>query len=95
MKIVWLDDAINDLKALHSYIARENPSAANRVAKRILKSADLLLNQPGMGRKGRVLGTRELIISGTPFLIPYRVKNQKIEILRVFHCAMQWDEVIY
>lgn len=92
MIITWLDDAINDLQALHQYITRENSSAANKVAKRILKAVDLLSDQSGMGRKGRVLATRELIIPGTPFIIPYRVKNQRIEILRVFHCAMQWPE---
>jgi toxin ParE1/3/4 len=92
MMIAWLDDAINDLQALHQYITKENPAAATKVAKRILKTVDLLSNQSGMGRKGRVLETRELIIPGTPFIIPYRVKNQRIEILRVFHCAMQWPE---
>lgn len=94
MMIVWLEDAVGDLKSLHQYITLENPSAANRIAKRILNIVNQLVNQPAIGRFGRVHNTRELIVSGTPFIIPYRVKKNKIEILRVFHSAMQWPEEI-
>jgi toxin ParE1/3/4 len=90
MIIKWLDDAINDLQALRQYIAKDKPPAANRVAKQILKAVDLLSDQPAMGRPGRVLGTRELIISSVPYIVPYRVKNSSIEILRVLHVAMEW-----
>lgn len=92
MIIKWLDDAIYDLIALRQYIAQDKPTAANRVAKRILKSVDLLSDQPGMGRRGRLLGTKELVIPTTPYIIPYRVKNNIIEILRVLHVAMEWPE---
>ena len=92
MIIKWLDDAIYDLQALRLYIAQDKPSAANRVAKRILSAVTLLLAQPGMGRSGRVVGTRELIVSNLPYIIPYRVRNNSIEILRVLHVAMQWPE---
>lgn len=94
MMIVWLEDAIQDLHSLRQYIALENPSAANRVAERILSLVNLLADQPSMGRPGRVHNTRELIINSTPFIIPYRVKNKRVEILRVFHSAMQWPEEI-
>lgn len=94
MKIWWLDDAIQDLRSLHQYITLENPRAANRIAKLILSTVDLLIEQPSMGRPGRVHNTRELIITDTPFIIPYRVKKKNIEILRVFHSAIQWPEEI-
>ena len=90
--IKWLDDALYDLQALRQYIAKDKPSAANRVAKRILSAVNLLAEQSSMGRPGRVPGTRELIVSSTPYLIPYRVKNSCIEILRVLHVAMQWPD---
>lgn len=90
MQVKWLDDAIDDLQFLRDYIAAENPTAANNVAKRILKAITLLSEHPNIGRQGRVLHTRELIISNTPFIIPYHVKNNRIEVLRVLHCAMQW-----
>lgn len=92
MKIKWLEDATHDLQSLRRYIAEDNPSAANRVAKTILKTVNLLSDQPGMGRPGRVHNTRELIISNTPYIIPYRVKDNVIEILRVYHAALQWPD---
>ncbi len=92
MMIKWLDDAIYDLQALRQYVAQDKPTAANRVAKRILSTVNLLPEQPSMGRPGRVPGTRELIVSSMPYIIPYRVKNNSIEILRVLHVAMQWPE---
>lgn len=92
MMIRWLDDAIHDLQSAHQYISLENPAAANRIAKRILQAINLLLKQPAMGRQGRVHNTRELITPGTPFIVPYRVENKNIEILRVLHSSMQWPE---
>lgn len=94
MIIRWLDDAVNDLQSLRLYIAQDNAVAAGRVVRKILRSIELLSEQPGIGRPGRVGNTRELIISGTPYIVPYRVRNNIIEILRVFHCAMQWPENI-
>jgi toxin ParE1/3/4 len=94
MIIKWLDDAIYDLQALRQYIAQDKPSAANRLAKRILNAVNLLPNQPSLGRPGRVLGTRELIVSSTPYIVPYRIKNNFIEILRVLHVAMEWPNEI-
>ncbi len=94
MIIKWLDDAVYDLQALRQYIAQDKPSAANRIAKQILKTVNLLSDQPNIGRPGRVLGTRELVVSSTPYIVPYRVKNNAVEILRVLHAAMEWPEKI-
>ncbi|EKD75148.1 MAG: addiction module toxin, RelE/StbE family [uncultured bacterium] len=90
MIIKWLDDAIYDLRSSRPYIAQDKPSAANHVAKRILHSVNLLLAHSGIGKPGRVPGTRELVVSNTPYIIPYRVRKNSIEILRVLHAAMQW-----
>jgi toxin ParE1/3/4 len=92
MIIKWLDEAVHDLRQLRYYIANDNPSAAKSVAKRILEVVSLLAEQPGIGRPGRVPHTRELVITGTPFIIPYQVKGNAIEILRIFHGAMQWPD---
>lgn len=92
MKIRWLEDALFDLRSLRSYIAQDNPTAANRIATTILKAVNLLTEQPGMSRPGRVHNTRELIITNTPYIVPYRVNNNIIEILRVYHAALQWPE---
>ena len=90
--IRWLDDAVNDLQSLRLYISQDSATAARKVVKKILHAIDILSKQPGMGRPGRIINTRELIVSGTPYIVPYRVRHNAIEILRVFHCAMRWPE---
>ncbi len=90
MTLVWLRRAVHDLEALRAYIAQENPTAAEPVGVRIERTVSLSATQPGMGRPGRIPGTRELVVSGTPYIIPYRVRGQTIEILRVFHTARKW-----
>lgn len=90
--IKWLEDAIYDLQSLRSYIAQDNITEAKRIAEKIIRKVKLLSEQPGMGRQGRVPYTRELVISDTPYIVSYRVKNSRIEILRVLHSAMQWPE---
>lgn len=57
---------------------------------KIMTAVDLLSSYPSMGRAGRVSGTRELIIPDTPFIVPYRIKNACVEVLRVFHTSQKW-----
>ena len=90
MKIRWLEDAVYDLQALRNYISVENPKAAAQVAKKILDGIHIMSEQPEIGRPGRVFNTRELVITKTPYIIPYRVKDSIIEIIRVLHSARQW-----
>ncbi|OJX11592.1 MAG: toxin Y4kP [Caedibacter sp. 37-49] len=92
MQIRWLENAVVDLQKLRAYIQKENPKAANTIAKRIYEAIDLLSSHPGMGRAGRVPYSRELIISGSNYIISYRVKAERIEILRVLHASMPWPE---
>lgn len=94
MKIRWLKLAARDLEQVEAYIARENPAAAVRVVLRIIEAVELLAEQPGIGRPGRIEGTRELLINGTPFLVPYRQKNGYIEILRVYHHSRCWPDTL-
>ena len=90
MPIRWLRDAVLDLIELRQYIAQDNPHAAQDMARRIIVSVQQLRDSPSMGRIGRVEGTRELVISGLPYIIPYRVKNKVVEIPRVLHGAKKW-----
>jgi len=80
MNILWSPQAIEDLSSLRAYIAQEPPSAARAVA---LHISQLLPDNPQMGRPGRVPGTRELVIPKTPFIVPYRLQRNVIQILRV------------
>ena len=92
MKVRWLDEAVTDLKALRTHIAHDNPSAAAEVAQRIREAVRILADYPAAGRPGRVPHTREFIISGTPYILPYRVRADAVEILRVLHAAQQWPD---
>jgi toxin ParE1/3/4 len=92
VKIVWSRRAIRHLVAVRDYIARDNPQNAATVAARIVKSVDLLATQPHMGRPGRVLGTRELVVPDTPYVIPYRVRGESLELIAVFHGRQQWPQ---
>ena len=93
MKIVWSPQAIDDLSALRAFIAREDPAAAKRIALAIIKHVDeILAPHPGIGRAGRIPGTRELVVPGTPFLVPYRVTGDSLIVLGVYHGRRRWPE---
>lgn len=92
MRVRWLRAALANLEAEADYIAEDNPAAAGRVVQKILRAVDLLGKNPAMGRAGRVAGTRELVVAETPYVIPYRVRRDAVEILRVFHAARKWPE---
>ena len=94
MSPIWSPEAIADLEALRDYIAQDDPAAAQRVALHIVRNVETLLpNSPEMGRPGRVPGTRELVIPKTPYIVPYRLVGNTIQVLRVFHSARRWPEV--
>lgn len=85
--VVWLRKALLNLEEEAAYIAPDNPQAAQQVVARIVRAVELLRHQPGLGRPGRVPGTRELPVADTRYLIPYRVRARRIEILRIFHTS--------
>ncbi len=58
----------------------------------IQKSVQLLAEQPGIGRPGRVAGTREMVVSGLPYVIPYFEQDGSVIILRIMHASMKWPE---
>ena len=74
------------------FISQDNPQAAKRTVRRIRDAARLLSDQPNAGRPGRVHGTRELVIADTPFILPYRVVKNTVQILRVLHGVRKWPE---
>jgi toxin ParE1/3/4 len=93
MKIKWVRLALTDLDEAAAFISQDNPQAAKRTVKRIRDAAARLLSdQPDAGRPGRVHGTRELVIADTPFILPYRVVQNTVQIFRVLHGARRWPE---
>ncbi|HEV2696774.1 MAG TPA: type II toxin-antitoxin system RelE/ParE family toxin [Terriglobales bacterium] len=87
MLVRWLEFALENLNAEAEYIARDNPAAAARTVQHIFGAIKQLEQFPAIGRPGRVPGTRELVVAGTPYIIPYRVRQRYLETLRVFHGA--------
>jgi toxin ParE1/3/4 len=92
MRVRWTRRALRALDSIANYIAQDRPMAAGRMVERIRDSVDQLTQFPSLGRTGRVPGTRELIIGGTPFIVPYRVREDAIEIIAVFHAAQRWPD---
>jgi len=87
MRVEWLRKALRNLDEEAAYIADDDASAARRVVERVLDAVSQLVEQPGLGRPGRVPGTRELIVPGTRYVVPYRVRGDVVQILRVFHTS--------
>ena len=87
VKVKWLGTAIRNLDAAIECIAREDPGIANEMYAHIRKHVAVLAKHPEMGGPGRVFGTRELVIEKYPYIIPYRVRENEVQILRVFHTS--------
>jgi plasmid stabilization system protein ParE len=60
------------------------------MAEKIVQAANVLIAHPFFGRAGRVSGTRERVIPGTPFIIIYRAGRRLIAIERVIHGSQNW-----
>lgn len=92
MKVVWTSLAIGDLEAIRQYIEFDEPRAAVRVALRILRSVGQLTSTPFIGRPGRVINTRELVLVDVPYIVAYRVTAGVVEVLRVLHTSRRWPK---
>jgi toxin ParE1/3/4 len=90
LTIFWLPRALADRDAQIDFIAKDSSKAAIEQGDRIEEQVEVLGSYPAIGRKGRVAGTRELVVSRTPFIVVYRIRLERIEILRVLHGAQMW-----
>ena len=93
MRVKWTRKALVNLENAVEFIAADKPTAAADVALKIWNAAKMLAGQPGMGRPGRVPGTRELVIPGLSYILPYVEKEGAVFILRVMHTSMKWPEI--
>ncbi|MET0208962.1 MAG: type II toxin-antitoxin system RelE/ParE family toxin [Burkholderiaceae bacterium] len=87
MRVRWLAVALRNLDDEASYIAQDDPATAQRIVMRVFEAVARLRDQPMLGRPGRIDGTRELLVSRTRYVVPYRVRDETIEVLRVFHTS--------
>jgi addiction module RelE/StbE family toxin len=92
MRIRWSFEALSDLESIRAYIAQERPAAARKIALRIREAAMRLERFPLSGRRGRVAGTRELIVPGTSYICAYTVQSDEVRIAAVLHGKRLWPE---
>jgi len=90
LRVKWLRQALLDLDEIEKYVTEDSPAIAVKVVVKIITAVTLLKEQQGIGRAGRVPGTKELLISGLPYIVPYRVKDDTVQILRVYHTSRKW-----
>lgn len=93
MEVRWLRAALANLDAEAGYVARDNAAVAARLMERIYEAVEQLKQYPSLGRAGRIPGTRELVVSRTPYIVPYRVRGTVVEILRVLLGTRRWPSV--
>jgi len=90
MEIVWQKQAVSDLYRVCEYIRQDNPAAAEQTGAAIEVASRNLARYPEMGRAGEVPDTRELVVTGTPYFVVYRIIDGTLQILRVLHGKQKW-----
>ena len=91
-KVKFSKSALSDLNSIQKYIYENNREAAKKVISHIIeKIENVIVPNPAAGRAGRVLRTRELVITKCPYIIPYQVSDDVIYVLRVLHTSRKWD----
>jgi addiction module RelE/StbE family toxin len=92
MKIRLTPRALQQLLSAHEYLQATSSSAAASQMKRILSSIDLLERFPSAGRRGRIAGTREMVVPRTPFIVAYAIIGKEIQVLAILHASQRWPE---
>lgn len=90
MHLVWSESARRDVRSQILYLAERNPAAARRAQAAIRATVERLADHPLRGRPGRRENTRELVITGLPYVVIYAVGETVITILRVLHASQDW-----
>ena len=95
MHILWFKKARNDLFEIYDYLSEESLSLAEQTCDEVKKRIEKLAGLPHIGRPGRVSGTKEFVLNNLPYIIPYRMREGRLEILRVYHtsrrAAKDWE----
>jgi addiction module RelE/StbE family toxin len=92
VKLIWTDRATQDIEDIWIYIAADSKASATRTITKIRQAARRLIKHPETGRPGRTAGTRELVVSGTPYILPYWVRGTTLKILAVVHGRQEYPK---
>lgn len=90
-ELIWTKPALQDLDDIGTYISLDSERAAGNIVRRIVETVSILTYHPKLGRMGRDPTTRELVVTGTPYIVVYRFR-ERIEIIAVLHAARKWPE---
>jgi toxin ParE1/3/4 len=92
VKIRLTPRASAHLLSAYEYLHAASPAAATTQLKRIFEAIDRLAQHPGSGRKGRIEGTRELVVPRTPFIVAYAIAEEEVHVLAVLHASRRWPK---
>jgi addiction module RelE/StbE family toxin len=91
MPLEWRPLALDDRDQIMDYIALDNPHAALELDEEYQRQADRLLENPKLGKPGRMKGTRAFVVHRN-YVLVYTIEGNTIIILRVLHAAQQWPK---
>lgn len=93
--VKWSSTAWKQYHDAMDFVAADKPQAALEQDASITSAVARLGAFPRMGRAGRMRGTRELVVSGTPFIVVYRIQDEagEVQVIRFLHGAQQWPKV--
>lgn len=90
MRLRWTPAAASDLENIADYLHHQIPQVAQQTVRRLYAEINELGRFPSRGRPGREPGTRELVLSGLPYVVIFRNSDQVVEILRIYHGSQNW-----
>ena len=92
VRVRWTEPAARALERIQDYLDADSPRAARTVTRCIRLAVHQLGEYPRIGRPGRVVGTFELVVPGIPYIVPYRIRDNEIQVLSVYHTSRKWPE---
>jgi toxin ParE1/3/4 len=90
MELRWTEEAADDLEQIADYLFLNAPGRAEATVRAIYGAPFGLLTFPHRGRPGKKEGTRELVLSGLPYIVVYQITGEVIPIGRILHGALKW-----
>ncbi|SJM91706.1 type II toxin-antitoxin system RelE/ParE family toxin [Crenothrix polyspora] len=91
MIVKWTKTALKNVSLIADYSAQDKAVRTNTFVQEIRNKTHLLADFSELGRPGRVMGTRELVVHKN-YIVVYRVRNEQVEIIRVHHVAKLWPK---
>lgn len=90
--VAWTRRAYDNIDDILSYIAVDNPVAADDLDKRIHAAADWVQCFPWLGAEVGSHLVRKLLIPNTKLYLVYRIKEDHVEIVAVYHTAQEFSD---